>query len=241
MYLQKIDWSVYMNRYTNVFIGLISDVVKAILALHSAGYCCNSLSGRHIAVTEEHGSISAKIWFFQKCLSDKDKDKDWIVFGKLLETSQLMSLEKQDLCNKLTAGSLRGMDILAHSAVLTVRKKFQNVLALYLNQKTHWKSGSVGAPGWLNDKCLWNTNVPAWIWLQSISTPAYTRRGFCEKLRHLVEHEVDFLNPNIVKAPPIKDQEKGQLRIDLECSVRKVWEFFFLELQEYVRKSKLTY
>ncbi|XP_044387935.1 uncharacterized protein [Triticum aestivum] len=243
-YLQSIELSVYMDRYTDEFIILVSHIVKAILGLHSLGYCCKDMEADHIVVVEENKSISAKIWHFKKCSSDEEKTGDWKLLGELLNTSKLKSDENSDLCAKLCKAELRGLDILAHSALLTARKKLQNVLTLFKYQETDWKTAnSPGAPNWLDDKFDFSPKMPLCIHQsQSFkSCPIQTFRTFTEKLRDVIEHEVDYLPLSMVDYITFKDREQGRKEEDFEYSLRHAWPKEFLKIQNFVREKKLTY
>lgn len=65
--LNKLLYSLGIYSLSEVFYA--SHIVKAILGLHSLGYCCKDMEADHIVVVEENKSISAKIWHFKKCSS----------------------------------------------------------------------------------------------------------------------------------------------------------------------------
>jgi len=232
-----------MDRYTNDFVILVSHIVKAILGLHSFGYCCKKMEAEHIVVVKENESISAKIWHFQKCSSDKDKERDWKLLGHLLNKSKLRSAENQDLCHKLTNGELMGLDILAHSALLTARKKLQNFLTFFRYQETDWKTAnSPGAPTWLDDGFTFSPNTPLFIQSKVFHiTTKQTYRTFTEKLRNIIEHEVDYVPCSMVDHIRFQDRQLGQKEEDLEYSIRHAWPDEFLKIQNFVRENNLTY
>lgn len=105
------------------------------------------------------------------------------------------------------------MDILDHSALLTVRKKIENMLVFDFHAMTHWpKEGiqaqdstqaasmmqNVQAPEWLDASFNWSSTRPSWIFAASLTDPPNTYRGFSRMIRHLIEHEVDFLSPMVL-------------------------------------------
>uniref|UniRef100_A0A0E0J2G0 Protein kinase domain-containing protein n=1 Tax=Oryza nivara TaxID=4536 RepID=A0A0E0J2G0_ORYNI len=114
---------IHMDRLTVEFIDIVGQIVRAMIALHNAGFCCSNLKGENIAVMKQHNSMCAKIWNFEKCKSDDDKDQDWKNLGTLLKLTGLWTPEARDLYTSLSSGNLKGMDILDHSALLTLIKR----------------------------------------------------------------------------------------------------------------------
>ncbi|TVT96911.1 hypothetical protein EJB05_57877 [Eragrostis curvula] len=222
-YLEDKKQCVQMERFTEELISLINDIVKALVALHNAGFCCRDLKARDIAILKQHNSKTAQIWNFQKCTSEDEKDLDWQRLCKLLKLTNLWSDEAEDLYKNILGGSLKGLDILRHCALLTVRKKFDNVLIFYFYTEVYWPKdgtqGIVGAPAWLDDVFYWKSER-AWLQTASLSNPPDTYRGFAKSLRHVVEHEVDFLTPELSDRITFEDRELGRKEIDLECQIR---------------------
>lgn len=127
-----------MGRYTERFSQIVSQLVQGMNALHQNGFDCPEMRGKHVAIIEETDCITVKIWNFR--VHHSGKHKGWSSLGSLLReaannnlASGKDSLEITDLCNKMISGKLKGLDILKHSALLTVRQKFDNVLAVNLH------------------------------------------------------------------------------------------------------------
>ncbi|XP_015697910.1 uncharacterized protein LOC102700662 isoform X1 [Oryza brachyantha] len=244
-----------MDRFTVEFIDLVGQIVRAMITLHDGGFCCGHLKGESIAIVNQHNSLCAKIWNFQKCTSDGDEDLDWIRLGMLLQETRLRTTEAQDLYTSLLSGRLKGMDILDHSSLLTVRKKFDNVLLFDFYTKTHWTKEytqahdsteavstvkGVQAPEWLDEEFNWRSHRPSWIFARCLTDPPNTYRGFSQFIRHLIQHEVDFLSPQLINEISWQDREKGEKEVDLEWHIRKAWHKAFLKLQNFVRTAKLS-
>jgi hypothetical protein len=178
------------------------------------------------------------------------------------------------------------LDILKHSALLTVRQKFRNVLIFYFYLVAHWTkeetqdppvttdppeisetmtsdlsessnspdtsdlpqtsnppdtSEMVQAPSWLDEYLDWKSQRKPWMFARSLTDPPNTYRGCSKIMRHLTEHEVDFLPPEMVEKISFKDRESGKKETDLECHIRTCWAEAFLKVQNFVRTENLTY
>ncbi|KAL6659848.1 hypothetical protein ACP70R_002677 [Stipagrostis hirtigluma subsp. patula] len=134
-----------LARFTEDFIKLIECVVKALLELHNHGFYCPNLVGKKIAIVKEYDSLCAKLWDICKLESGDEarKDQNWVSLGKILKMTaqnhKSYTPEIADLCQQLINGTLKGSDILLHSALLCVRVKFDNILALHTFASKHCK------------------------------------------------------------------------------------------------------
>lgn len=127
------------GRFTEQFIDIVSQMVKGITALHDNGFHCPNLQGKHVALKVENERSTVQIWNFRALdpAQVAAKDKSWRSLASLLEEAARNngagakgSLELNDLFAKIRSGRLKGLDILKHSALLTVQQKFDNVIAL---------------------------------------------------------------------------------------------------------------
>ena len=74
-----------MLKYTNVkrvtlnnmFTFFASDIIDGLEELHSLGYYCPDLKCNCVAVIRQSGSISAKIWKFDRCDPGKNYLQSW--------------------------------------------------------------------------------------------------------------------------------------------------------------------
>ncbi|CAN6363033.1 unnamed protein product [Urochloa humidicola] len=142
------DRTMQSGRFTEAFIELIRCVVLALLELHHLGFYCPRLNGRNIAVVKENSRLTPKLWDFHALEKGNEdaKDKDWPRLGYMLkrtaENHESFSPEIDDLFQNIKNGTLKGLDILKQSALLKVRKKFENVLALNTFTLAHCKLAS---------------------------------------------------------------------------------------------------
>ncbi|CAL4923495.1 unnamed protein product [Urochloa decumbens] len=137
-YLRKGSSATEMGRFSIPFIQIVRDTVSGLEALGEHGFGCPTLKGTHIAVKEEGDTITAKIWNFSECSSDKLKDGAWIKLGGMLLDVSCINfaagpecVEITDMCRKMINGNLKGLEILTQSALLHVQDKFDNVLSLW--------------------------------------------------------------------------------------------------------------
>ncbi|KAL6659657.1 hypothetical protein ACP70R_002486 [Stipagrostis hirtigluma subsp. patula] len=137
-----------LGRFTVEFIGFIGCVVSALLELHDRGFYCPRLNGANIAIVKENDKASAKLLDFQVLDRGNEKaaDSDWVRLGSMLRKTAddygSYTPEIEDLCKGMRNGTLKGRDILKQSALLTVEKKFENILSLNTYSLTHCKQVS---------------------------------------------------------------------------------------------------
>ncbi|KAK3137672.1 hypothetical protein QOZ80_5BG0455610 [Eleusine coracana subsp. coracana] len=218
--------------------------------LHNLGFYCPSLKRDDIAVMKKGDSISAKIFVFQLCDADKEevqKNDDWLRLGIMLYELSCTK-ETEDFVEKLKNGQLKGQSILKHSALLTVRKKVQNALALnfYISVSyPHDPSQSRSEVNLtaseicvdnlesdLDKKLVWNT--PACATAQGVQQ---TLRGFVKYLRTIFEHESKFVPPELTMKD-IMDFKKPK---DLDHLLQDCNGDLYVAVQMLVAKLNLEY
>ncbi|XP_062224709.1 uncharacterized protein LOC133923414 [Phragmites australis] len=257
VYVEKNGPGVDQNgRFTEDFIKLISNVTYGIEELHSLGYYCPDLAGDNIAVIRQSDSISAKLWEFRSCSSDQDKEKsgDWLRLGYLILKAADFGDEATDLFKRIKSGQLKGKSILKHSALLTVRKKFKNVLALYFhlslnyqsepnqsqNQK-EFKVSDICAANLKNDldkRLYWE--IPSWVSKRCSTHPLKTLRGFITQLRNIIEHEVGYIPDEMTRELTFKEKADGKKVKDLEHHLQDSCGKIFWAVQMLVAELNLN-
>ncbi|CAO2149039.1 unnamed protein product [Urochloa humidicola] len=158
-YIDNKDGVDQFGRFTEDFIKLISDIIDALEELHHLGWYCPYLKGAHIAVFKHCDSVSAKLWDFRKCNpgDETEMDKDWTRLGYLILSAARSSLEVEDLYKRICNGTLKGRSILKHSALLTVRKKFDNVVHLDFHVSLNYPDMKTGPEGLkIEELCIAN-------------------------------------------------------------------------------------
>uniref|UniRef100_A0A0E0MFT6 Uncharacterized protein n=1 Tax=Oryza punctata TaxID=4537 RepID=A0A0E0MFT6_ORYPU len=134
-----------LKRFSEEFIQMTGCVVRGLVKIHTHSYYCPNLRGDHIAVVKDNGLISACLWDFVFCeTGNNGRSKDWRRLGLLLEKTArnhgAYTIEIKDMCDRMKNLTLTGMDVLKHSAMLSVRDKFDSVLALNTFVFLHCKS-----------------------------------------------------------------------------------------------------
>ncbi|TVU25248.1 hypothetical protein EJB05_27738 [Eragrostis curvula] len=224
------------GRFTEEFIALISDVVHGMEELHSMHHCCPVLKDDDIAVIRKGDSASAKIWRFKKCVAGKEerqKDGDWVRLGVMMFEVGWNG-ESRDLVDQMRRGKLKGRSILKHSALLTVRKKFQNVLELNFHISVYYPEESnqdksnedeskdeldvselcaANLNTYLDKKLVWST--PGWM---NAPVTKQTLRGFVKQLRIVFEHEVKHIPPKLTKEDISQLKKEKDLDHSLQAS-----------------------
>ncbi|XP_052137360.1 uncharacterized protein LOC127755733 [Oryza glaberrima] len=246
------DKTVSMKRFTEEFIKITGDIVRAIITLHCQGYWCSGLKGKHVCIYKMEKCTDAKIWSF--CFAggnEAKKSEDWVDLGKLLELAakrnDSYTAEIEDLCKKLKNKTLRGMKVLKHSALLNVRENFENIIALNLFILVHVKNQPQVPSGdpekdkiiselvkFMNASLQWAKAMPHWITQRSNYQAPTTETGlsFIDGLRDLFEHENEYI-PEKVKQSQSEIQLVGR-DPDLECQLRLNLEKIFLQAQNFV-------
>ncbi|KAK3120431.1 hypothetical protein QOZ80_9AG0687500 [Eleusine coracana subsp. coracana] len=136
--------TVDLERFSEDFIRLVTCIVYGLIELHSYNYYCPNLSGKQILVLKEHNSVFAKLWGFcpLELGNEKGKDMDWVRLGQILRKTaknhKSYTIEIADLCERMMQGTLKGIHILKHAALLSVRFKFDNILALNIFALAHF-------------------------------------------------------------------------------------------------------
>uniref|UniRef100_A0A0E0BJI5 Uncharacterized protein n=1 Tax=Oryza glumipatula TaxID=40148 RepID=A0A0E0BJI5_9ORYZ len=253
------DKTVSMKRFTEEFIKITGDIVRAIITLHCQGYWCSGLKGKHVCIYKMEKCTDAKIWSF--CFAggnEAKKSEDWVDLGKLLELAakrnDSYTAEIEDLCKKLKNKTLRGMKVLKHSALLNVREKFENIIALNLFILVHVKNQPQVPSGdpekdkiiselvkFMNASLQWAKAMPHWITQRSNYQAPTTETGlsFIDGLRDLFEHENEYI-PEKVKQSQSEIQLVGR-DPDLECQLRLNLEKIFLQAQNFVLELDIEY
>lgn len=248
------------QRFTEEFIAIIRDVVYGIFTLHEEGLYCPELEAKHILIFSADTTKTAQIWKFSYAGNGDEKQADWSRLGVLIikaTKKQLITTEEiNDLCNRLVNGTLQGLEILKHSALLTVQQKFENILALNLYILVHSEddfeyasqaSGKCEAVAalekFINESHSWRNKVPEWIKQTSgyQSKPNDTGRSFVDWLRDRVEHELSFIREQDQQKKSIEVTQKYGKNPDLECEVRMTWEELFLKVQNLVNELGIRY
>lgn len=149
--------------------------------------------------------------------------------------------EINDLCNRLVNGTLQGLEILKHSALLTVQQKFENILALnlyilvqskddfeYASQASGKSEAVAALKKFINANHSWRSKIPDSIKETSgyQSKPNDTGRTFVDWLRDRVEHELSFIRKQDQQKKSIELIQKFGKDPDLECKVRMTWDYF---------------
>ncbi|TVU25240.1 hypothetical protein EJB05_27730 [Eragrostis curvula] len=213
-----------------------SDVVHGMEELHSMHHCCPVLKDDDIAVIRKGDSASAKIWRFKKCVAGKEerqKDGDWVRLGVMMFEVGWND-ESRDLVDQMRRGKLKGRSILKHSALLTVRKKFQNVLELNFHISVYYPEESnqdksnedeskdeldvselcaANLNTYLDKKLVWST--PGWM---NAPVTKQTLRGFVKQLRIVFEHEVKHIPPKLTKEDISQLKKEKDLDHSLQAS-----------------------
>lgn len=99
----------------------------------------------------------------------------------------------------------------------------------------------VEAPSWLDEHLDLKSSRKPWMFARSLGDPPNTYRGWSKNFRHIIEHEVDFLTPELTEFISFKDREMGTTETDLEWHIRKCWPETFLKVQNFVRTNNLKY
>ncbi|XP_044978160.1 uncharacterized protein LOC123445260 [Hordeum vulgare subsp. vulgare] len=238
------------NRFTENFINLFRDVIVAMEELHSQGYYCPKLHGSHIAIISEGDSQRARLWRFGKIKGDteaaisRSKALDWLRLGGLI-VGVCLTPESNDLYLRITKNGLQGTNILKHYSLLTVREKFQNILCLQqyvsLNLKVPQTESRYLIASDLSLQTL-EENLDRkhhWAILPFVNRTTEkgtikTLRGFIYSLRTIIEHEVRYLTPELLK-------ESDGIFKDLEHHMQQEWEPLYRTLQEIAVQLNLEY
>ncbi|KAF0895053.1 hypothetical protein E2562_006770 [Oryza meyeriana var. granulata] len=195
----------------------------------------------------ENSSVTAKIWNFSVGNSDREKNLGWKRIGELLLIAARGnfaysddSLEIHYLCDKIKEGQLSGLHILQQSAFLTVREKFERVLSLWkfvsVNCKPELihqldKSKDTYTLTEFLDVSSSRSIRPLWI-DRGRRTPALkTLRELLNEFRDIIEHEIEYISPEVITELTFKEIELGKKKSDLEHYIRKSWPVEFLMIQ----------
>ncbi|KAL6870658.1 hypothetical protein ACP4OV_014506 [Aristida adscensionis] len=244
------------RRVTEELIKLISDIVDGIEELHGLGYCCPALKAQHILVIKQCGSVSAKLWEFRACSSenqDQEKSEDWVSLASLIVVAASYSDEATDLHERMRSGQLKGRSILKHSALLTVREKFDNVLALNFHvsvnheiktnqtrNQTELKALEICATNIENDldrMLYWQ--MPHCVSSRCKKPEPKTLRGFIAQLRTVIEHEVVFIPEEMIDGLTVDQKLDGKKVKDLEHHLQESCGKHFLAVQRLVAELNL--
>uniref|UniRef100_A0A0D9XSF9 Uncharacterized protein n=1 Tax=Leersia perrieri TaxID=77586 RepID=A0A0D9XSF9_9ORYZ len=255
------------KRFTPEFIQLTGHVILGIVALQEHGFCCKNLKGKDIAIVKENGSITVKIWHFRVYTGDKAKARraEWRRLGELIKKAAVdhkcLTLEIEDLCTKLENGILEGAEVLKHSAMLMVREKFENILALNMYVKVHCdplgtqiadsntQTGVASRKekarleflnyldkdvGWFSGKSdvQWITDKKRELGFAWSSSNKF--RSFIWEMRCLIEHEDEYIPPE----PKVSFRvfQLVDVKVDLESELRAAWaELLLMALESMPR------
>uniref|UniRef100_A0A0E0MFT5 Uncharacterized protein n=1 Tax=Oryza punctata TaxID=4537 RepID=A0A0E0MFT5_ORYPU len=227
-----------LKRFSEEFIQMTGCVVRGLVKIHTHSYYCPNLRGDHIAVVKDNGLISACLWDFVFCeTGNNGRSKDWRRLGLLLEKTArnhgAYTIEIKDMCDRMKNLTLTGMDVLKHSAMLSVRDKFDSVLALNTFDR-------------LNTNVVWISQLPTWIRKRILELgfdlpKKDTFRGFIWNLRCLIEHENKYIPPEANVKVSSWEMQFSDIDPDLEFEIREAWAELLLEALNYSMQIGLEF
>uniref|UniRef100_A0A453GCU6 Protein kinase domain-containing protein n=1 Tax=Aegilops tauschii subsp. strangulata TaxID=200361 RepID=A0A453GCU6_AEGTS len=220
------------NRFTESFINLLRDVIVAMEELHRQGYYCAKFHGSHFAIINEGGSQRARLWRFGKIKGDTEaaisesKANDWVRLGYKIENVSLAP-ESKDLFKRIIDRKLQG-------------EKFENILSLNQYIALHLKEPQMEREHLIVSNLSLQTleenldKIHVWNMLSFVQLTRVrkTLRGFIYSLRTIIEHEVQFLTPELLAEGIFKD---------LEHYFQHEWKLLYQKVQEIAMELNLKY
>ncbi|KAL5204038.1 hypothetical protein ABZP36_008909, partial [Zizania latifolia] len=192
------------GRLSEIFIEAVSQIVKGLQALHDNNFCCPNLEGKDIALEIVNGHATAKIWNFSVCNSEREKNMGWKKLGYLIYsvTHGPDSLEISDLYKKIANSHLKGLNILRHCALFSVREKFEKVLSLWMHVSIKCKPKLVQPleaskltytlEEYLDLRSI-ESKRPPWIDNKRRTPSPKTLRQLLDEIRDMIQHEIEYI------------------------------------------------
>uniref|UniRef100_A0A0E0MLD7 Protein kinase domain-containing protein n=1 Tax=Oryza punctata TaxID=4537 RepID=A0A0E0MLD7_ORYPU len=226
-YVKKNHIAFKMNRFSLEFREVLRNTVKRLVEIHDHNCCCADFKSHHIAVFGDNNTIRAKIWIFSTAGCEENRCSVWVQLADMVEASA----QNNDFFT---------CEVLRHSAMLTVREKFENILAVNLHVLVFFKKAlqqivshdplvvqaALELNNFLTDNQSWIKDIPPWI------ITIHTQRGHNTP-------SVDTEAGDEVKEETL--EEKPEENCDLEYEMRTAWPLLFLKVQNFAVDLGISY